>query len=134
MSLAAIHILKQELRLSDADYRALLRETCGVESAKQLSEEGMREVMKRLQSMRKAPKKTPTEAKIWAIWYDLKGFLPQHERTAAYLLGIVRRASGNEAVQRTADLARLTGREAYRAIEALKLRLEHEQKKMEVPF
>ena len=45
MSLAAIHILKKELGLSDADYRAILRDVAGVASAAKLDQEGDRAVM-----------------------------------------------------------------------------------------
>ena len=86
--------------------------------------------------------KSPAERKIWALWLGgddrpgLRNYLPRPERTVSYLLGFVRRASGNSAIQDAADLSALTGREAYRTIEALKLRLEHERARVaqEVPF
>lgn len=143
MSLATIHILKKELGLSDAEYRAILRETAGVSSAAQLDETGDRAVMARLYAIRDARRqaepvraKTPTEAKIWALWFDLKSYLPAEEQTLAYLLGFVRRASGNQDVKEADDLAGLTGKESYNAIEALKFRLAQEAAtvKREVPF
>ena len=134
MSLAAIHILKKELGLSDTEYRTILRDTAGVASAAQLDEIGDRAVMSRLYSLRDAsrqtavrPAKTPTEAKIWALWYELKGYLPKQEQTLAYLLGFVRRAAGNQEVKEAGDLAGLTGKESYNVIEALKRRLEQER-------
>ena len=139
MSLAAIHILKKELGLSDTEYRTILRDTAGVASAAQLD----RAVMSRLYSLRDAsrqtavrPAKTPTEAKIWALWYELKGYLPKQEQTLAYLLGFVRRAAGNQDVKEAGDLAGLTGKESYNVIEALKRRLEQERATVaqEVPF
>ncbi|HBP08037.1 phage protein GemA/Gp16 family protein [uncultured Victivallis sp.] len=143
MSLAAIHILKKELGLSDTEYRTILRDTAGVASAAQLDEIGDRAVMSRLYSLRDAsrqtavrPAKTPTEAKIWALWYELKGYLPKQEQTLAYLLGFVRRAAGNQDVKEAGDLAGLTGKESYNVIEALKRRLEQERATVaqEVPF
>ena len=75
MSLAAIHIAKKELALTDAEYRAILREVAGVDSAKYLDAAGDRAVMARLYALRDerrgaAPKrvKTPTERKIWRLW------------------------------------------------------------------
>lgn len=147
MSLARIHILQKKLGLSDAEYRAILREVAGVSSAKQLDEDGDRAVMNRLDSLcaarrqaadqpAKTPAKTPTEAKIWALWYDLKSYLPTQERTLSYLLGFVRRASGNRDVKEAGDLAGLSGKESYNAIEALKRRLDQERGSIaqEVPF
>ena len=149
MSLAAIHITKKELGLTEAEYRAILREVAGVESAKYLDESGDRAVMARLYAIRderrqaaKKRVKTPTERKIWRLWLGceknpgLRSYLPQPERTVSYLLGFVRRASGNQKIQEVDDLASLTRKQAYHTIEALKLRLEHEREKVaqEVPF
>lgn len=149
MSLAAIHIIKKELGLTEAEYRAILREVAGVDSAKYLDESGDRAVMARLYALRderreaaKKRVKTPTERKIWRLWLGceknpgLRSYLPQPERTVAYLLGFVRRASGNQKIQEADDLAGLTRKQAYHTIEALKLRLEHERASVaqEVPF
>lgn len=147
MSLAAIHIIKKELGLPEAEYRAILREVAGVDSAKYLDESGDRAVMARLYALRderrlaaKSRPKSPVERKIWALGGDdrpgLRNYLPQPERTVSYLLGFVRRASGNAEIMQPEDLARLTRRQAYRTIEALKLRLEHERASVaqEVPF
>ena len=148
MSLAAIHILRKKLELTESEYRAILREVAGVDSAKYLDESGDRAVMARLYAIRderreaKKRVKTPTERKIWRLWLGreddpgLRNYLPAQDRTANYLLGFVRRASGNSAITKAADLSSLTGKEAYRTIEALKLRLEHEREKVaqEVPF
>ena len=149
MSLAAIHILRKELGLTESEYRAILREVAGVDSAKYLDESGDRAVMARLYAIRdqrreaaKCRVKSPAERKIWALWLGgddrpgLRNYLPAQDRTANYLLGFVRRASGNTAITKVSDLSTLTGKEAYRTIEALKLRLEHEREKVaqEVPF
>lgn len=150
MSLAAIHILKKELGLSDADYRAILRDEAGVASAAQLGPDGDRAVMRRLYAIRDERQaatstraaatstraKTPTEAKIWAIWYEIRGYLPEPERTVDYLLGFIRRASGNIAIKTAEDIATLTKVQAYHTIEALKYRLAQEEQgvRKEVPF
>ena len=149
MSLAAIHIAKKELALTDAEYRVILQQVAGVSSAKYLDAAGDRAVMARLYALRDerrgaAPKrvKTPTERKIWRLWLGreddpgLRSYLPQPERTIAYLLGFVRRASGNQKIQEACDLACLTRQQAYHTIEALKSRLEQERKSIarEVPF
>ena len=52
MSLAAIHILRKELGLTESEYRAILREVAGVDSAKYLDESGDRAVMARLYAIR----------------------------------------------------------------------------------
>ncbi len=43
--LALIHIVKKELNLSDAEYRAILQKAAGVSSAKDLDEEKFRTLM-----------------------------------------------------------------------------------------
>lgn len=149
MSLAAIHIAKKELALTDAEYRTILQQVAGVSSAKYLDAAGDRAVMARLYALRDERRgaaakrvKTPAERKIWALWLGgendpgLRSYLPQPERTVAYLLGFVRRASGNQKIQEADDLAGLTRKQAYHTIEALKSRLEQERKSIarEVPF
>lgn len=143
MSLAAIHILKKELNLSDADYRAILRDEAGVASAAKLDQDGDRAVMRRLYTIRDERQaatstraKTPTEAKIWALWYEIKGYLPEPERTVDYLLGFIRRASGNISIKTAEDIAALSRVQAYHTIEALKYRLAQEEQgvRKEVPF
>lgn len=46
--LALIHIVKQELGLPDAEYRDILKREAGVESARELTDEGFRRLMKYL--------------------------------------------------------------------------------------
>ena len=128
--LAAIHIAKKEANLTDAGYRQLLSEVAGVDSAKHLSDAGYQAVMRELkgiqydnQSKAKARPKSPSERKIWALWYDLRNYLPIQERTAAYLFGFARRASGCDELPSLGDLS---AQQAYRVIEALKARLAQE--------
>ena len=75
MSLAAIHIAKKELALTDAEYCAILWETAGVDSVKHLDAAGDRAVMARFNALRDEWRmatlkriKTPTERKIWRLW------------------------------------------------------------------
>ena len=149
MSLAAIHILRKELGLTESEYRAILREVAGVDSAKYLDESGDRAVMARLYAIRderreaaKSRVKSPAERKIWALWLGgddrpgLRNYLPAQDRTGKLSARIRPEGVGNSAITKAADLSSLTGKEAYRTIEALKLRLEHEREKVaqEVPF
>jgi len=43
--LALIHIIKKELKLSDSEYRSILKQAAGVDSAKELDEEKFRKLM-----------------------------------------------------------------------------------------
>lgn len=73
--LAKIHIAKKELRLQDAEYRALLLRVAKVESAKDLSDKAAAAVIaefKRLGWAPKESKRLPAERadirKIYALW------------------------------------------------------------------
>jgi len=44
--LAVIHISKEELKLSDKEYRDLLQEACGVSSSRDLDEAGFQKLMR----------------------------------------------------------------------------------------
>lgn len=44
--LAIIHITKEELRLSDEEYRNLLQDACGVRSSRDLDEAGFQKLMR----------------------------------------------------------------------------------------
>ena len=89
MSLAAIHIAKKELALTDAEYRTILQQVASVSSAKYLDAAGDRAVMARLYALRDERRgaaakrvKTPAERKIWALWLGgendpgLRSYLP----------------------------------------------------------
>lgn len=43
--LALIHIIKKDLKLTDKEYRAILMRTAGVDSARDLTEDGFRRLM-----------------------------------------------------------------------------------------
>lgn len=143
MSIAAIKIAQKQLGLSDDEYRAILHDVAGVSSATQLDADGDRAVMRRLYAIRDeraaatpTRAKTPTEAKIWKLWYEIKGYLPEPEQTVDYLFGFIRRASGNVSIKQGDDIADLTKQQAYHTIEALKYRLAQEEQhaRKEVPF
>ena len=141
MSIKAIHTLKGKLGMSDADYRDLLMREAGVSSSRDLTPEGDKAVMAALRSMERGPQptgvKSPAEAKIWALWYAIKPYLPEAERTVQYLLGIVSRVIGYR-IPAVGYLSRLDGQEKYKVIEALKARLKQEEwtysQKTGVPF
>lgn len=84
--LAAIHVLKAKLQLSDDDYRALLMSLTGQTSAKVLSDAERGRVREHLQKLAEklgvaAPRATdwhksrreasPMERKVWALWNAL---------------------------------------------------------------
>ena len=143
MSLAAIHILKKELALTDAEYRDVLRHEAGVESAKFLSEDGDRAVMRALYTLRdqrraaeKERPKSPEERKVWGLWYELKGYLPENKRNAAYLAGFAERFGLVKRSGGSVSFELFDGRELHQFIEALKKRLAYERGRLaaEVPF
>lgn len=90
--LAAIHVLKAQLQMADADYRALLVQLTGKDSAKLLTERQREALRQHLQGLaeragvakptrarpytaqRFADKKAATpakERKVWALWHQL---------------------------------------------------------------
>ena len=91
-NLAAIHVLKAQLQLTDDDYRALLRTLTGKDSAKLLDERQRDALRQHLQGLaeragvakttrarpytaeRFAERKAatpPKERKVWALWHQL---------------------------------------------------------------
>lgn len=90
---AAIHVLKAKLRLSDDDYRALLVQLTGQASSKSMTQAQRRTVREHLQHLAEgagmAPATTrrrpltqaqfdhakaeasPRERKVWALWHQL---------------------------------------------------------------
>ena len=125
--LAAIHVLAAKCGLSDGDYRCLLRQLTGKDSAKLLSipeREKVREHLQLLarrmgvgradQSARFKTAARPTERKIWALWGALG---------AAGKLRDARPAALHRFVQRQAGVSHLrfcTVAQQLRLIEALK--------------
>lgn len=130
-SVAAIKIAQKKAFLTDHEYRELLQCVAGVDSATKLDETARRRVLatilKRGNRKSPFPEKTPSEKKIWALWYELKPYLPEVERSHNYLLGICMRANGGHDVCQITRLDQLTAKQIHRAIEALKRRLAEER-------
>ena len=129
MNLAAIHIRAKEAGLDREAYCALLFRIAGVRSAKELDEEQYKAVMLELRSVintKKAPretrKKTPAEAKLWAVWYnELCPLLRPDQRNVHYLAGIIERRLARRVLDGERLLtALLDPSELHTAIEALK--------------
>lgn len=133
--IAAIHVLKAKLRLSDDDYRALLVQLTGQASSKGLPERqqsAVREHMQRLaermgvaQPGRSRPltakafaakkaEATPKERKVWAMWHQLHRDGKLREASAQALNAWVERTVGVSALLWCNDAQLVT------VIEALK--------------
>ena len=132
--IAAIHVLKSKLALSDDDYRALLRTLTQKASTKDMTDKERQAVRDHLQGLavrmgvakplrRRGPARTfaqakaaasPRERKVWALWHQLHRDGLVHDTSAAAL---------NAWVQRTVHVAALafaTGPQLDTLIEALK--------------
>lgn len=129
MSIKAIHTLKTKLHLSDAEYRDLLQRAAGVSSARDLTPEADKAVMAALRDIesrqQQSPARKPAEAKIWALWYAIKTYLPAEQQNVAYLLGIIGRVIGYP-IRSAGYFPHLDSKECYKIIEALKARLKQE--------
>ena len=132
--IAAIHVLKSKLQLTDDDYRALLRNLTQKTSSKDLTDKERQAVRDHMQQLaeragvvkplrRRATGRTfaqakaaasPRERKVWALWHQLHRDGLVHDTSAAAL---------NAWVQRTVHVAALTfatGPQLHTLIEALK--------------
>lgn len=90
--IAAIHVLKAKLRLSDDDYRALLLQLTGKASSRDMSQTERRQVREHLQGLaermglaqptrlqplsgaqlvKAQQAASPRERKVWALWHQL---------------------------------------------------------------
>ena len=144
MSVKAIHTIKSKLRMSDADYRAMLFRVAGVTSSKLLTAEQDAAVireLKRLETAEGNTTKTPQEAKIWALWLGsdenpgLSRYLPEEKRRASYLAGMLGGFGKVVWFNGRLRFNQFTADQARRAINALKARLENEKEKLaDVPF
>lgn len=139
---AAIHIQAAKAGLKGISYRNFLQETAGVTSCKELTEHQFSAVMEKLSSLiaeknTRKRQKTPTEAKIWALWYAIKPYLCEQERTIPYFLGIISRIAKRK-IYTASMISELDNHEAYKIIEGLKDRLAQEEnifsKKNDIPF
>lgn len=91
--LAKIHIARKELRLQEAEYRALLQRVARVESAKDLSDKAAAAVIaefKRLGWAPKESKRPPAERadirKIYALWGALQAGPLDREALRAWVV------------------------------------------------
>lgn len=121
-SIAAIKIAQKEAGLDDPTYRALLHRLTGVTSATMLNPQQRKKVFAEIRK-RIHVEKTPAEKKLWALWYDLKKYLPEEEHKVRYLIGFINRLTDRE-INKVSDL---TPAERVKAIEALKLRIVEEK-------
>jgi len=124
--LAKIHIAKKELQLDDDTYRAILREQCGADSARDLSPAKVGRLLahfKRLGYRVKSPRKSgttrplasdPQSKKIRAIWLDLHEMGVVKNPSEVALAAYVKRMAGVDALQFA------TTAQKHRVIEALK--------------
>ena len=89
--IAAIHVLKSKLQLSDDDYRALLKGLTDKSSSKDMADRDLQKVRDHLQALAvrmgvakpstrgaaprsfaaKKAEASPRERKVWALWHQL---------------------------------------------------------------
>ena len=134
--IAAIHVLKGKLRLTDDDYRALLIQLTGHSSSKAMTQPQRRTVREHLQRLaahmgieqtatRQRPlpdaqfaqakaAASPRERKVWALWHQLHRDGLVDNPSAAALNAWVKRQVGVDA------LRFCTGPQLGTLIEALK--------------
>lgn len=118
--LAAIHIVKKELKLSDQEYRDTLEKMTGVRSAKELDERGFRKLMNffaRSRYYRIRPGGHTFRQKIFI--QDLKNGL---QWTDLHFTNFLKKYYRKERIEA------LTKKEASKVIEALKNILEHQRR------
>lgn len=123
--IAAIHVLKSKLSLTDDDYRALLQSLTGKRSAKDLSAAEQRQVRDHLQSLgqrmgvvqaatqrrplsaaqfdRLKKETRPKERKVWALWNQLHRGGKIENPSAASLHAWVERQVGVSALRFATD-------------------------------
>lgn len=144
-----IHILKKEAGLTAEEYQSFLA-NFGVQSSTQLSEEDYKQACATLEGMIKDAKareyrkrdegrvKSRQECFFWALWYRLKEYLPQGDRTSEYLAGFAGKALSRYIGldQGRFDFENLDDREKHKLIEALKNRVDYEEERFAaaVPF
>lgn len=141
--IAAIHILKAQLQMTQEDYRALLVTLTGEDSCKGMSDKDLQNVRSHMHKLAvrsgvakessgaayarkpytatytKAKVLEPMEKKVWAIWYALeaKGLVQvaeSRQARAKALRAYVTRQTG------AADMAFCTGEQLNKLVEAMK--------------
>ena len=95
--LARIHILRKELALSSDEYKKILAEHFLQESASALTPDELRQFTDILQNLKKSRytlangNRSKSSKKIWAAWYELRGYLKSGKKSTSYLYGIAKR-------------------------------------------
>lgn len=110
--LALIHIVKKELRLSDAEYRQILKEVAGVSSAKEIDDRGFRKLMRyffRNKNYHVNPAGLTMKQKIY-----IKRLANQLSWTDGHLVNFIKKYYHKEKIES------LTRKEAIKLIESLK--------------
>ena len=134
--LAAIHVLKSKLKLSDDDYRALLVQLTGLNSSKLLADrqrQAVRDHMQKLaervgaakpsrgrpfsvkQFAEKKASTPPKERKVWALWHQLHRDGKIRDNSQAALSAWVERTVGVSALVWCNDAQLVTLIEALKA-------------------
>ena len=133
--IAAIHVLKSKLQLTDDDYRALLKNLTQKTSSKDLTDKERQAVRDHMQQLaeragvakplrRRTPGRTfaqakaaasPRERKVWALWHQLHRDGVVRDASARSLRGFVERQTGGVSDLRFCNAVQLDA-----VIEALK--------------
>ncbi|MDO9094481.1 MAG: regulatory protein GemA [Rubrivivax sp.] len=120
--LAAIHVAKKALGLSEDEYRDLMSTVCGgIRSAGELDAAGRARFRAHLQACQRAHEPTkrqpllPHERKIWSLWMQLADRGMVHHRHTTAINAWVRRQTGVETMRW------LNGHQQQLVIESLKL-------------
>jgi hypothetical protein len=117
--LAAIHIVKRELGLSDEDYRDRLEALTGVRSAKSLDEGGFRKLMNHF--ARSEHYRINQDGLTFRQMMYIKGLQDQLGWEERHLVNFLKK------YHKRSDVLTLTKKEAIRVIESLKNVVEHER-------
>ena len=116
--IAAIHVLKARLHMSDGDYRSLLKSLTGKDSCKAMTERERVRVRQHMQRLAEGPgaqRLRPLERKVWALWFALGRAGALEAPAPAGLQAWVRRQLGVEHVRLCSDA------QLHTLIESLKL-------------
>lgn len=122
--LAMLHVAKNKLGLNDDDYRSVLLLYGGVESSKQLNQEGMRRVLDRFQQLGFEP----IQKKVIPMrTANTDGTMPPSEAQLRYMAALFKEIGMHEDAMRESFCRRLIGKsmpgrkyEANTVIEGLK--------------
>lgn len=115
--LAAIHIVKRELGLSDRDYRDRLEKVTGLRSARDLDERGFRKLMNDF--ARSEHYRINQDGLTFRQKMYIQGLQEQLKWDERHFVNFLKK------YYRKSDLLSLTRKEAVKVIESLKNILEH---------